>query len=54
MNPRNFHCNLYSDDNFMRMKEYITEDLIANMQSKHLIKEQKDLIGEVDACINDL
>ena len=32
MNPRNFLSNLYQDDNFMKIKEKVTEELISMLK----------------------
>ena len=52
LNPRNFHNNLYQNDNFQQIKEYLFKDLY---DKKAVIKESKNYIDEeTKDCIDDL
>ncbi|CDW74622.1 UNKNOWN [Stylonychia lemnae] len=53
LNPRNFLANLYQDDNFMKIKEKLTEELI-NMLKQNVQKEQTQLMSDVDNYLVDL
>ena len=51
LNPRNFHNNLYKDDNFRKIKEQLAEDLI-NMETVEM-KQRKDLLYDVNKYLDD-
>eukprot|EP00347_Sterkiella_histriomuscorum_P024449 403331081 len=53
LNPRNFLANLYQDDNFMKIKEKMTEDLIMSLK-QNVMKEQQDLMCDVDQQLKEL
>ena len=48
LNPRNFFNSLYANDNFMKVKERITEDMMQNtLGVASLMRDQKELMHDV-------